>query len=166
MEIHENRATDGKSRKQQIKGGMRMLGRKNFTREEIDHGRAAIYEQLAVYKKLAGAIASEKTDRKLQSTLEDFEGVFFNNLTLVLNHYYVHRLRTVAGNDGNPLNEVELICASLMHNNGILRGNRGIKYIPGQSVVKLKIGDPIHLTAEQFERLSEAFFAELERKFL
>jgi hypothetical protein len=33
-------------------------------------------------------------------------------------------------------------------------------------VVKLKIGDQIRLTADQFERLSSAFFTELERKFL
>jgi hypothetical protein len=35
-----------------------------------------------------------------------------------------------------------------------------------QSVVKLKVGDKISFTAEEFERLSAAFFAELERKFL
>ncbi len=86
-----------------------MLGRKNYTQEEINHGRVAIKEQLAVYKMLAGAITSETTNKKLQSTLEDFEGLFFNHLTLVLDRYYVHRLRMVTGNDGNPLNEVELI---------------------------------------------------------
>ena len=66
-----------------------MLGRKNYTQEEFDHGRAAVKEQFAAYKKLARAIASEKTDKKLQSTLEDFEGLFFNNLTLALDRYYV-----------------------------------------------------------------------------
>jgi hypothetical protein len=39
-------------------------------------------EQLAVFKKLAGAVAGETTSKKLQSTLEDFEGMFFNNMTL------------------------------------------------------------------------------------
>lgn len=72
----------------------------------------------------------------------------------------------VAGKDGNPPNEVELICASLMNNNGILKGNKVIKYIPDQSVVKLNIGDKISLTAEEFKRLSDVFFAELESKFL
>jgi hypothetical protein len=33
-------------------------------------------------------------------------------------------------------------------------------------VVKLRIGDPIALTAGQFERLPAAFLAELERKVL
>jgi len=59
-----------------------------------------------------------------------------------------------------------MIADSLMNNNGVLQGNNVIKYIPDQSVVKLKIGDRIRLTAEQFERLSAAFFQELARKFL
>ena len=41
-----------------------------------------------------------------------------------------------------------------------------IKLIPEESVVKLRIGDPIRLTAEDFERLSAAFSVEIERKFL
>lgn len=119
-----------------------------------------------MYKKLAAAIAGDKTGQKLQSTMEDFEGVFFNNLTLVLNRYFLHRFRMVSGKDGNPLNEVELICDSLLNNHGVFRGNNVIKYINLQSIVKLNIGDKIHLTADEFEHLSAAFFAELERKFL
>jgi hypothetical protein len=72
----------------------------------------------------------------------------------------------VTGKDGNPLNEVEMLCDSLMNNNGILRGSNVIKLIPDQSVLKLNIGNLIRLTLEQFERLSAAFFADLERKFL
>ncbi len=143
-----------------------MLGRKNYTREEFDHGQTAIKEQFAAYKKLVGAIASGTTDKKRQSTLKDFEGLFFNNMTLVLDRYYVHRLRMVTGKDGNPLNEVEMICDSSLNNNGIFRDSNVIKYIPDQSVVKLNVGDKIRITAEEFERLSAAFFAELECKFL
>jgi hypothetical protein len=35
-----------------------------------------------------------------------------------------------------------------------------------QSVVKLRIGDSITFTEEEFERLSAAYFAEIERKVL
>jgi hypothetical protein len=70
------------------------------------------------------------------------------------------------GKDGNPLTEVEMIGDSSMNNNGVQRGSNVIKYIPDQSVVKLHIGDQIRLTADEFERLSAASFAELERKFL
>jgi hypothetical protein len=48
----------------------------------------------------------------------------------------------------------------------VLRGNNVIKYVPDEAVVKLKVGDRIRLTEKDFERLSAAFFAELERKFL
>jgi hypothetical protein len=61
-----------------------MLGRKNYTREEFEAGKAAIKEQLAVYKKLVGEIASMTTDRKFQVAANDFEGLLFNNMTLVL----------------------------------------------------------------------------------
>jgi hypothetical protein len=143
-----------------------MLGRKNYTQEEFDHARSSIEKQLAAYKKLVKAVAEQTTDKKVRTAQGDFEGLFFNNLTLVLDRYFVHRLRIVAGKDGNPLNEVEMIGDSLMNNGGILRGNNVIKYIPDRSVVKLNIGDQIRLTAEEFERLSPAFFAELERRFL
>jgi hypothetical protein len=59
-----------------------------------------------------------------------------------------------------------MICDSLLNNNGILRDSNVVKYIPDHSVVKLNVGDKIRITAEEFERLSAAFFAELERKFL
>jgi hypothetical protein len=78
-----------------------MLGRKNYTQAELNHGRTAVQEQLAVYKQLAETIASEKTGQKLQSTLQDFEELFFNNLTLALDRYYIHRMRAVTRNDGN-----------------------------------------------------------------
>jgi hypothetical protein len=87
-------------------------------------------------------------------------------MILVLDRYDVHGFRMVSGRDGNPLHEVETICDSLMSNNGILRGSNVIKYIPDQSIVKPKTGDQIRLSAEEFERLSSAFFAELERSFL
>ena len=89
-------------------------------------------------------------------------------MTLVLDRYFVHRLpgADYEGKDGNPLNEVRIICDSLINNHGIMRGDRQIKLTPERSVVKLNIGDPIRLTEEEFERLSEAFFAELERRFL
>jgi hypothetical protein len=72
----------------------------------------------------------------------------------------------VTGKDVSLLDEVELLRDSLMNNNGILRASNVVKLIPEQSVVKLKIGEPIRRTAKDFEALSTAFFAELERIFL
>src|SRR6266540_5006098 len=134
-----------------------MLGRKNYKREELDQCKEAIHKQLAAYKRLVKAIDGTTTDKKIASALRAFEPLFFNNMTLVLDRYFVHRLRMVTGKDSNPLNEVELLADSLMNNVGVLRGNSAIKYVPDQSVVKLQIGDRIKLTASEFERLSSAF---------
>ena len=81
-----------------------MLGRKTYTRKEFDHCRAAIDRQLAAYKTLVKAVAPTTTDQKVDSALKAFEALFFNNLTLVLDRYFVHRLRMVTGKDGNALN--------------------------------------------------------------
>ena len=137
-----------------------MQGRKDYTRDELDRGRKAIADQVAAYAALAKAVP-EGT-----AALGDFEWRFFNNMALVLDRLYVHRLRVVTGKDGNPLNEVELICESLMNNDGVLRSNNVVKYVPEQAAVGLKIGDPIRLSAVDFERLSNAFFTDLERKFV
>jgi adhesin HecA-like repeat protein len=41
---------------------------------------------------------------------------------------------------------VELTADSLLNNGGVMRGNNVIKYNAGESVTKVKIGDPIALT--------------------
>jgi len=65
-----------------------------------------------------------------------FSAQFFNNMTLVLDRFFGHRLRMVTGKDCNPLNKVELICDSMMNNDGILRGNKVIKLVPEQTITK------------------------------
>jgi len=135
-----------------------MLGRKSYTPEELAWGRATISAQLDAYKKLAAEASGD--------ALDAFDAHFFNNMVLVLDRPFVHRLRGSTGKDGNALNEVELIVESLLNNDGVFRGNNVIKYVPEESVVKLNPGDRIQLTAESFERLAETFFAEIEKRFL
>jgi hypothetical protein len=142
-----------------------MLGRKDYTQEELDNAQAAVKQQLAAYRKLAKAI-DETGDPKAKAALEALEPVLFNNMALVLDRYFVHRIRMAAGKDGNPLNEVELLADSLMNNGGVLRGNNVIKLIPDESVLKLDLGERIRIDAKEFDRLSKAFFADLEAKFV
>jgi hypothetical protein len=141
-----------------------MLGRKNYTQAELDHNKAVIGAQLATYRALETA-AGEAKDPKVRAALESFEPLFFNNLLLALDRPFVHRVRPVTGKDGNPLNEVEMICDALMLHDGIFTKSTVLKMVPDQSVLELQFGDPIRLSADQFERLSAAFFDELERKF-
>ena len=110
-----------------------MLGRKDYTPDELDHARSTIRVQLDAYKKL-GALATA-TDPVAEAALQEFEPIFFNNLTLVLDRFFVDRLRLVTGKDTNPLNEVEMMCDSLMNNDGMLRGNSVIAYLADLSVL-------------------------------
>jgi hypothetical protein len=142
-----------------------MLGRKTYTQEELDRAQAAMAAQVTAYRNLVDAVASG-TDTKAGVALEAFEPLFFNNLTVALDRFFVYRLRVVTGKNCNPINEVELIAASVMADNGVLQGSNVIKYRPEESVLQLAVGDPIRLTVDDFERLAEAFFAVLERKFV
>jgi hypothetical protein len=140
-----------------------MLGRKDYTRSELDVARARIEDATARFGAMASAAAK---DPKTAKALTAFEATYFNDLVLVLDRLFVHRVRKVAGSDGNPLNEVELLVDSLMLNGGDLRALSPIKYVPANSVLHLELGNEIRLSADDFTRLSSAFFAELEAKFL
>jgi Cu/Ag efflux protein CusF len=140
-----------------------MLGRKNYTQAEYDHAKKAVDQQLAAYKKLVKAV--DTADPKVKAALEGFEPLFLNNMTMVLDRYFVHRIRPVTGKDGNPLNEVELMTESLL-DDGVFRANKVIKLHPDESVAKIKFGDKIAMNVAQFERLAKAFFAEVEARFL
>ena len=142
-----------------------MLGRKDYTREELGHARDSISATTAAYRKLADAVQAT-SDPKAKAALADLEPVLFANMVLTLDRCFVHRLRAVTGKDGNPLNEVELLTESLMNNDGVLRGNNVIKYVPAESVLGLEPGEHIRLSAAQFERLADAFLAEVEKKFV
>jgi hypothetical protein len=87
-------------------------------------------------------------------------------MVLVLDRYFVHRVRQVTGKDSNALNEVELLCESLVNNRGVLRVGNALKFIPEETVLGLHPGDAIALSRGDFERLSAAFFAVLQRRFL
>ena len=143
-----------------------MLGRKTYTPEEINHAKAAVADQRAAYEKLVKANAGKTANKKVDAALATFEPLFFNNLLLALDRPFVHRIRAVTGKDGNPLNEVELICDSLMNDNGVFTASTVIKLVPEDSVSQIPFGESIHLTAAQFNDLSAAFFSELEARFL
>jgi hypothetical protein len=143
-----------------------MFGRKDYTQEELDHAKTAVNTQIAAYRQLATALEGAPSGPKVTAALEAFEPLLFNDMIIVLDRYFVHRLRMVTGKDTNPINEVELLTESLMNNDGVLRGNKVVKFVPEESVTKLKIGDRIQLSESQFESLAAAFFTEIERKFL
>ena len=101
-----------------------MLGRKDYTTEEVDHGKAAVKEQLAAFKRLAKLMPSGSGPPR------SFETTYFDNMAIVLDRYYVHRIRPATGKDCNAINEVELITDSLMNNGRILRATTSSSTFP------------------------------------
>ena len=139
-----------------------MLGRKTFTQEELDGCRAALDEQLGAYTRLAEAAGQSGG----AAALADFDRPFFTNLVLVLDRWFVHRIRAVSGKDGNPLNEVELIAEAVMLHDGVMPKSTVIKYVPADTVLGTEVGEKVSLSAEDFKRLSAAFLTEIERRFM
>lgn len=141
-----------------------MLGMKTYSQGYIDACRARVDAGVRAYRKQAG-----------KSPSGEFEHRFFNDQVLLLDYMFVHRLTGIEGKDGNPLNEVRVLCNSIRLNKGKLQVDKlpgwpnsagsGIKLPPEKSVLKLEPGAAVKLTEADFVRLAKAFFDELEKKF-
>lgn len=134
-----------------------MQGVKSYPRSYVEACRAGIADRIADYRDIAAA-----------ADLDDvyaFEPTFFNDLVVVLDTMFVHRLPSQEGTDGNPLNEVRILVESLLQNGGLLAESVAIEQDPKASVLGLRIGEEIRVREEGFARLAEAFFDEIERRF-
>src|SRR5262249_20961026 len=141
-----------------------MLGRRNYSDEEIKAAEVTIGATIRAYKSLP---ATAKT--------QEFENAYFNRSVLLLDYLFVHRLTGIEGKDGNPLNEVRVLCNSIVLNNGKLQAEplsdwpmsagRGLKLPAEKSILKLQNGDEVKLNEAGFSRLAAAFFAELRKRF-
>lgn len=102
-----------------------MLSINTYTQEYIDGCRLRIDVQLSTYKALAAAanVLTGPDKPRLDAAIEAFEPHFFNNL-------FVQRSRTMEKKDGSPLNEVRVLCNSLLHNNAVLLADR--RYVFGE----------------------------------
>ena len=94
------------------------------------------------------------------------EEVLFTNMLLALDASFAHRTRAVEGKNGNPLNEVRVLCSSLLLHDGVMTADSTIKLDPESSVVGVPYGAQVSLGAESFSRLTDAFFDELEARFV
>src|SRR5262249_23516673 len=92
-----------------------------------------------------------------KSAVDAFGPLFFNGLVVVLDGCFVHRSRTIEGKDGNPLNEVRMLCNSILQHRGVLTADKTIKYNPSKSILKRQVGDEIKLTEADFVLLCTAF---------
>jgi hypothetical protein len=58
-----------------------------------------------------------------------------------------------------------VLCSSLLEHDGVLTAEKSIKLSPERSVLAYELGSPIALTKQDFDRVSAAFFTELERRY-
>jgi hypothetical protein len=128
-----------------------MLCMTTYPQEYVDSCRSRVEAAAAAFPQL-------NVDSELEST-------WFNNLVIVLEACFVHRARAQELKDGNPVNEVRLLAASLLTNGGRLLADKQIRLDPDRSVLGLHVGDEIALTASDFDRLAKAYFAEIEVRF-
>lgn len=141
-----------------------MLGMKKYPKKYIAECRARVDANLIAYRKQI---------RKAQS--QDFEARYFDDQVLLLDYMFVHRLTGIEGKDGNALNEVRILCNSLLLNGGKLQVEKlpgwlnsagaGMRLSPEKSVLKLQPGDQVQLSETDFVQLSKAFFEKIERRY-
>ena|SRR5665811_182324 len=144
-----------------------MLSMKTYTRDYIDACRSRVEAQVSSYGNLVEAARNQiwSDETALDSAFESFESVFFNNLVLVPDSYFTHRLRGIEGKDRNPLNEVRVLCNSMRHDNETMCTDNTIKMNSAKSVLKYRVGDKIRLNEHDFLLISRAFLAEIESKY-
>jgi hypothetical protein len=127
-----------------------------YPQDYIATCRANIDAQLTSFRQIAASQSAK---------LQNFERQFFHHMLLALDHYFVHRTRSIEGKDGNPLNEVRMLCNAIMENGAVLQADKTIKYKPENTVLQIAVGDAVHLNADGFKKLAHAFFDEIEKKF-
>jgi hypothetical protein len=135
-----------------------MLAVNKYSRDYVDASKAKVDRFIAAYDKAAGGIAGPAR--------ETLETEMFRNMVLALDGYFANRLRAGEGKDGNPLNEVRMLCDGLTNGEAVFARNNTIRYDPAKSVLGLAYGDLIRLSAADFARLAKAFFAEIEARFV
>lgn len=140
-----------------------MLAVTAYPQAYIDACRAAVTAQVSAYEALTAL--AHAGDARLRSAIATFEPLFLHHMLLALDAYFCHRQRSLEGKDGNPLNEVRVLCTSITSNGSVLAADKAVKLKPATSVLGYAVGDEISLDGRDFARLAEAFFAELERRY-
>ncbi len=138
-----------------------MLSVNSYSKDHVEGCRQAFEAQLAAYRALTESVGKGKA----APALAGFAPLFFANLVLALDEWFLHRSRTIEGKNGGPLNEVRLICEALVLHDGVLTGQRSIKYDADASVLGIALGEQVIVTEAGFVALLEAVLAEIELRF-
>ncbi|GAB2769038.1 hypothetical protein ACXR8F_13730 [Terrabacter sp. AAH1] len=143
-----------------------MLGTKEYEPDYVDACRSRVESQVAMFREVAQA-ARDHGDADvsaLEGALESLEYEYFNNMLIVLEGCFIHRLSAAEGQTGKALHEVRVLARSLVENGGTVLADPELALDPEHTVLGLSAGDPITLTLHQFRRISDAFFREIQSK--
>jgi len=121
--------------------------KKKYTQKYIDDYRSRVTQHISAFQTFVAAARNQASaDEPLLNTeIKAFEPHFYSNMELALDSYFVQRMRDMEMKDGNPLNEVRVLCNSMMNNNNMMCADKTIKFDPAKSVLKYRIGDEIKL---------------------
>jgi uncharacterized protein (UPF0548 family) len=89
----------------------------------------------------------------------------WNQLVPALDRWFSIRNPKLEGRDGNPINEVRAIAESVTEHGSVMAIPKGIKLNEETAVLGFLDGEEITLDGDAFERLFDAFLAEVEAKF-
>lgn len=132
-----------------------MLATASYEPAYVNACRARVALQIQAFEQLPAGPATTA-----------LEPHYFNSLLLALDAHFVHRVRGAEGKDGNPLNEVRMLVQALMSPKGLLAADKAIKYEPSKTVLGIAIGQRVSLRCADFRQLADAFFDELEQRFM
>src|SRR3989475_739251 len=100
---------------------------KKYPKAYIAACRARVDADLRAYRSAVGKTPSG-----------EFEARFFDDQVHLLDYMFVHRLSGIEGKDGNPLNEVRVLCNSILLNRGKLQVDKLPEW-PNSAVAGLKL---------------------------
>src|SRR2546422_11100913 len=125
---------------------------KKYPKDYIAACRVRVDADLRAYRSQVG-----------KTPTQEFEARFFNDQVLLLDYMFAHRLSGIEGKGGNPLNEVRVLCNSILLNRGKLQVDRlpgwpnsavaGIKLPPDTAVLKRKPNDEGRLGERELDRV-------------
>ena len=106
-----------------------MLARNSFPKEFISSCKSRVDADVQVYRDLMKSAGKQSAP-----ALAAIEPVYFNNLLLAMDASFTHRTRTLEKKDGNPLNEVRVLCRSIVENDALLiKDSRSQKLLSGEA---------------------------------
>ena len=143
-----------------------MPGTHRYPAAYVQAARDEIAAQIRAYRDLVAAAskASGMSLTRIDAALSAFEPAFFNNLLIALED----ALRAPPARPGRPGRQSARGAHAGRRADGQRRRagrGQGRRYDPAKAVLRIDIGERIHLNADDFEALCAMFLHEIETRF-